>query len=330
MRKALAVLLTPVLLLLLPALVGLIIWRGRSYQRRAGRQPYTVPHQAQLELYYTPLSLCSSKALLCLIESRLAFRGVELDIGHFGRFEQLSDQFLRMNPNACVPVLVHAGHPVLESHDIIEYLSAQPGAGQLLPQDHEGLASMRYWSNTGSFVDMNSPVSEQLGAAIALLSSPLFAIDEYYMQLGTLLRALPRHPQPKLVLLKIANWFFGPQRPPQPMLREAVAALEDGLAAMARQLADGRLWLAGDGYSLADVTWTANFARLHLLGTLDHFLAPHPALRAYWQRLRDRPSYEQVFVEPLNRTAQMQRLQNVAAAAQRRCQTEGVMGAYGL
>lgn len=332
MRILLGLLLLPLLIILLPFLILLLTYRSKTYQRISGRQRDTVPHEAPLELYYTPVSLCSSKVALCLQESGLVYRPIELDIGHFGRFDQLTDAFRKINPNACVPVLVHDGHPVLESHDIIEYVCRELGAGHLLPEadDTTALAAMEYWSERGSFVDMNDGPEKHLGAAVALLSAPLFGIDQAYMRLGTLLQALPRHPQPKIVLLKIINWFLGPRLPPPSMMEPAVAGLQRGLQEMAAQLSDGRTWLAGERYTLADITWTANFARLELVGALDYFLEPHAALEAYWERLRERPGYEAVFRAPLQRGEEMQRLIEIAAAAKNRSRELGVRAAYGL
>ncbi|MEM8659730.1 MAG: glutathione S-transferase family protein [Pseudomonadota bacterium] len=332
MRKLLGLLLLPVLIALLPLLLLLLVYRGKTYHRASGRQPYTVPHTAPLELHFTPVSLCSSKVALCLEESGLEYRRVELDIGHFGRFDQLTDAFLKMNPNACVPVLVHDGHPVLESHDIIEYVCSELGADHLLPAagDSAGLKAMEHWTERGSFVDMSSGPEKHLGAAVALLSAPLFGIDKAYMHLGTLLKALPRHPQPKIIVLKIINWFLGPKLPPASLMEPAVEGLQRGMQEMAAQLSDGRSWLAGERFTLADITWAANFARLGRVGALDYFLAPHAELQAYWQRLSERPAYDAVFRQPLRHGEEMRRLAAIASAAKNRSREVGVREAYGL
>ncbi|MEM1114777.1 MAG: glutathione S-transferase family protein, partial [Pseudomonadota bacterium] len=326
MRKLLALLLLPLALLSIPYVAGLVFYRSRRYRRASGWQSYRVPAASPLELHYTPMSLCSSKVLMSLVESGLDFRRVEVDIGHFGRFEQLTDSFLAMNPNACVPVLVHEGHPVLESHDILAYLSSTLEVAELAPPPGDTRAQqlMQRWVDRGSFGDMNGDMRGQLGGAVAILSYPLFAIDGAYMGLGTLLRALPHHPQPKIVLVKILNWFLGTTPPPAAMVRGAFDALEDGLAELAKALDDNGPWLAGERFTHADITWAANFARLDLLGVLPHFLESYPPLGKYWAALQARPSFNEVFQKPLEDSAEMKRLAEVARQAHARCDADGV------
>ena len=107
MRKLLLLLLSPLLLLLLPVVALLFFYRARTYRRRKGLQDYSVPSEYPLELYFMQLSLCSSKVLFALEAAGMEVHKKEIDIGHFGRFQQLESEFLRINPIACVPVLVH-------------------------------------------------------------------------------------------------------------------------------------------------------------------------------------------------------------------------------
>ncbi|MEO1080253.1 MAG: glutathione S-transferase family protein [Pseudomonadota bacterium] len=331
MRKLLLLLLTPLLVVSLPALVALFVCRGRRYERRSGIQPYRVPSEHPLELYFMPLSLCSSKVLFALKSAGCDVHLKEVDIGHFGRFEQLEASFLRLNPNACVPVLVHDGRPVLESDEILAYLSHKLVPGALKPpeEDQHAAEAMQYWTERGGFVDMRGAMIDKAGAAVAALSAPLFAIDLQYMRLPTLLGALVKHPQPQIVALKLANWFLGAIKPPPRMINEAFTTLTDCFSTMEASLSSGGDWLSGDEFTLADVTWAANLARLDMLGVLAFFLEGRPALCAYWRRLRQQPGFADAFITPLSQSAEYRELQRVAKEARARCESSGVARTYG-
>ncbi|MEM1190448.1 MAG: glutathione S-transferase family protein [Pseudomonadota bacterium] len=331
MRLLLLIVLSPLLVVSLPALIALFIYRGRRYRRKSGRQSYRVPHEHPLELYFMPLSLCSSKVLFALKSAGAEVHLKEVDIGHFGRFQQLEASFLKLNPNACVPVLVHDGWPVLESDEILAYLADTLVPGSLKPsaEDPAAVKAMHYWTERGGFVDMRGAMSRQAGAAVAALSAPLFAIDHQYMRLPTLLGALLKHPQPQIVALKIANWFLGAVKPPPRMIDEAFETLTDCFSDMETRLSAGGDWLSGHVFTLADVTWAANLARLDLLGALAFFLDERPAVQAYWSRLRARPGFADAFSDPLTQSAEFLQLQRVAGKARAHCESNGVAQAYG-
>lgn len=53
--------------------------------------------------------------------------------GTFGGLD--TPEFLAMNPNGAIPVLVDGGEPLWESHTILRYLAATYGEGSLWPED---------------------------------------------------------------------------------------------------------------------------------------------------------------------------------------------------
>jgi glutathione S-transferase len=65
-----------------------------------------------LELYHSGLTTCSKQVRHCLREKGLAYasRYVEL-----WRYENLSPDYLALNPNGVVPTLVHDGTPIIIS-----------------------------------------------------------------------------------------------------------------------------------------------------------------------------------------------------------------------
>jgi hypothetical protein len=109
------------------ALVGWWAWE-RSHRRRHPVPPglqtdVEIPWEQEFELYHNALSLCSMKTRVCLAELRIPYRGHPIDLIETGRYETLSRHFLAVNPAGTVPVLVHRGHPIYESHEQIRLRS---------------------------------------------------------------------------------------------------------------------------------------------------------------------------------------------------------------
>ena len=76
--------------------------------------------------------------------------------------------------------------------------------------------------------------------------------------------------------------------------REQVAALGDELGRLfgefEAQLAGDQPFVVGDRYTLADVVWTVTVARAHMLRKTS---ALGPRTKAWFSRMRERPSYAQ-------------------------------------
>lgn len=72
-----------------------------------------------------------------------------LDVG--GTFGGNHDaEFLRMNPNGLVPVLVDGDTTLWESNSIVRYLGARYGSGSLWPEDPAARAASDRWMDWGS------------------------------------------------------------------------------------------------------------------------------------------------------------------------------------
>ncbi len=72
-----------------------------------------------MKLYHSGTSVCAIKARITLEEKGLAWDGELLDLQ---RGDQHRPEYLKLNPNAVVPTLVHDGRVVIESTLILEYL----------------------------------------------------------------------------------------------------------------------------------------------------------------------------------------------------------------
>ena len=284
---------------------GAWYWRERGLRRThamAGglHADRTVPHRAEFELYHNDFSLCSKKIRMCLAELGIPYDAHHVDLIETGSYETLSRRFLAVNPAALVPVLVHDGHPVYESHDILLYAarhSADPE--KLVPQDEATRALMQRWIDRSSLTgdDPTQALEASAGNCVPGLTVPLFAamirdIPVHRILEGLLFHRLKQRPIVFLVL-KAKGLAGVPTLPP---VRKTVVAsrrqMEYHLDALAQQLEQsGGPWITGAQFTLADVSWAVILERLGEADWVAELIAPRPAVDAYWQRLRVRPSW---------------------------------------
>ena len=72
-----------------------------------------------LELYHGGLTTCSKQVRHCLREKELPYKSHFVELW---RYENLSPDYLKLNPNGVVPTLVHDGVPIINSFCINEYI----------------------------------------------------------------------------------------------------------------------------------------------------------------------------------------------------------------
>jgi glutathione S-transferase len=72
-------------------------------------------------------------------------------------------------------------------------------------------------------------------------------------------------------------------------IRHSAAASEKDFRFLEQLLSDGREFLAGSSFSLADISWIPNFHRFDLIGWP---FERYPMLQDWFKRVSARPSYE--------------------------------------
>jgi glutathione S-transferase len=301
----------PIALAAAGALAGWWAWEKshrKTHPVPPGVQPHiTLPHTADFELYHNALSLCSMKTRVCLAELGLGYESHPIDLIETGSYQTLSRAFLAVNPAGTVPVLVHRGHPVYESHEQIRYAAAQapPGAPSLVPADAEGQREMNRWIDRSSLTD--DPIAHpetSIGNVVPRLTLQLFAAMIERIPYRNILEGLLFHFDKKRPVLFLALKARGLER--MPTLTPLLRLLADGrrhanahLGALEAQLAaSGGPWILGAAFTLADVSWLVIFERLRQVDAEHVFLGGgrRPACAAYWARLKERPSYAQAIL----------------------------------
>ncbi len=287
---------------------GVAWWAREMAQRRSHPVPpghradIVLPCEREFALYHNALSLCSMKTRVCLSELGIPYTSHHIDLIETGAYENIRPSFLAVNPAGTVPVLVHRGHPVYESHEQIRYAAAHapPGSPSLVPGDPALRESMERWIDRSSLTD--DPITQgdrSAGNAIPGVTVPLFAamiagIPYRRILEGILFHFDRRRPVMFLVLKAVGVERLDRIAPAMKMLARSRRQLGVHLDALERQLrCGGGPWIFGDSFSLADVSWLVIFERLVQADALHVLVDPacRPECSAYWSRLRERPSY---------------------------------------
>ena len=230
-----------------------------------------------LELYHFKNSVCSQKVRIALFEKDLEWHSHEVNI--FAQ-EQYEPAYLKFNPKGYVPTLIHDGKPIWESTLICEYLDEVFVMPPLAPDDARARVDMRQWSKA---------VDEGLFSGVSVFS------------FAAMFRNRLKQQSPEERERRYRN-VGDPERRDRhksmfedgiesPYAFRAVGAYEIAFKKMEEALAGGTAWLAGDMFSLAEINLAPFLARLEYLTFLDLWIFDRPFVQAWWQRVKQRPSY---------------------------------------
>jgi glutathione S-transferase len=224
-----------------------------------------------LTLYHFGYAICAQKVRVCLAEKGVAWES---------RLPGLRDpEYLKLNPNGYVPTLVHDDRILTESRLICEYIDEAFDGPSLMPADAYDRYRVGLWTKQ---ID-----------------------DTLHLNVFTLSFAVSFRPRYQAMTPEEREKNF----PFDITKRErAIDLLEKGFdsrfvgvalnrfkkltADMERALSQST-WLVGETYSLADVDYTPYLQRITDLG-LGFLIDDKPHLRAWFERVRARPSFDQV------------------------------------
>jgi glutathione S-transferase len=236
-----------------------------------------------LKLYHNDMSVCAAKVRTVLHEKNIEWEGVHMDLR---AGDTQAPEYLKLNPNAVVPTLVHGGQVIIESTVICEYLDdAFPQ--NPLKGDSVERARMRLWTKQ---------LDEGLHIAVGNLSLCIAFRHQHLkktpQQLEAYLDGIPsaetRERRRKGIELGMESPTFLP----------SLERWHRFMADAERALADGD-WLAGRTYSLADIGYMPYMIRLEHLG-LDALWARRPRVAAWRERIFVKPSYKAAVEKWLN------------------------------
>lgn len=238
-----------------------------------------------LELYHHGSSACAAKVRFALAEKQLRWRSHYVDIL---AGEQFDPAFLRINPKAVVPVLVHDGRVVRESTVICEYAEEVFAEHPLFPADPYGRAQVRIWTKA---------VDEELHPACSAIT---YVVSHRYTILRRGAGSFDEF------LKQGASEGFAARERKWRWIHEGLAApgaadqirLYDGYLAKMEEALSESAWLAGDCFTMADVALTPYVNRLAALGMHGMWEGGRLARVADWfERIQARPTFRPALMD---------------------------------
>jgi len=236
-----------------------------------------------LHLYHAEPVANSMKSLLCLKEKGLEFVSHYVDLL---RFEQHQPDFVKLNPNGQVPVLVHDGAVITESTVINEYLEDAFPDVPLRPANLAERAQMRVWSK---FVDEYFCPALSMWGWHLMVRKVAQSLDKN--ELDKVLERIPLKEQ-RDKWATIAGESFT-----EAQLKESKRKLSVSIERMEKILAKSK-WLAGGSYSLADVNSYSMVAGVSRM--FPEFMSPKTApLSCGWlDTMNARPAVQAALAMP--------------------------------
>ena len=240
-----------------------------------------------LVLHHAWRSSASRRVRLCLAEKGLKFESVLIDLA---KMEHHTPEYLKLNPNGVIPLLVLPdGRSLFESGTICEFLDESFPEPSLRPADPYQRAEMRNWIRHAD---------ERIGNLIIFNWKHSLAKTASQWSDEELAERLKKVPSKE----RQEAWLRAARRP--------YTAEEEGEARRRLVLMLDRMeeslgrhtWLVGDTYSLADI------AVVPFVKRIDEEIAPgeisaekHPRVLAWWQRIQSRPAFTEARIGPFVR-----------------------------
>ena len=215
---------------------------------------------------------------ICLLEKRLPFTVKWLNLG---LMDQKKPDFLKINPTGLVPALVHDGKTLYESNVINEYINAIFPNPPLVPTDPYGQACMRMWFafendlakpfRDCAYETLGKERLQSTGITPEKLREEISkrTKNEAYIRFATRVLTTPRDNE---------------------LLSERHLLLLEKMESMEQQLADGRPWLCGEQFTLADIALGPRVDMFPIIGIADIYQR-FPHIGKFMERVKARPSW---------------------------------------
>lgn len=207
-----------------------------------------------IELYHHGSSVCAAKVRLSLEEKLIEWQGHYIDIL---KGEQFTDSYLKINPKAVVPTLVHDGFVIPDSSVICEYLEDIFPEKPLRPKDPKAHVRQLLWSEAVD-AELHPACAELTFAAshrFTVLKLGEEKVEEFLNSTPAKSVTLNWHNRKKEIVRKGFE---------APGVADKVKLYDGYLHKMEDDLETNN-WLAGDSFSLADTAVLPYVMRLEML-----------------------------------------------------------------
>jgi len=211
------------------------------------------------------------------------------------RQENLSEDYAAIHPHLVVPALVHDGVLHIESVDIMDYVDQELPGPALVPEG-----------------ELGEECRALVGRAAELQTSVRHVT--YRWSLGGIAKLSPRK-QAELQRIdspdspeRLADFYrrFSNGEIPEEEFADHVANLTEGFREIEARLSDGRTWLCGETFSMADIIWTVKIQRIEEAGY--PFATSFPGIQAWFDRARARPGFQEAIARDLGAASRFMRV----------------------
>ncbi len=234
-----------------------------------------------LTLYHGATAVCAAKVRVTLAEKGADYESKPMNL-HTG--DQFDPAYMKLNPNAVVPTLIHDGKVLIESTLINEYIDDVIPGPALRPDDAYGRARMRLWTKREDTIHdaINTMTASILFRAELMLKPPEERKKRY-----------EKIPDPA----KRAKWAqIMEHGVDSPLVDEALARFAKLFRDMEKALADGP-WLTGEAFTLADIGQISFFYRLEMLECAGLWREHFPRVTVWFERCKARPSFKTAILD---------------------------------
>ena len=226
-------------------------------------------------LYEHSTSVCAIKVRLTMLEKGLDYEGRFVDLRRGAQFDPA---YLRLNPGAVVPTLVHDGDVLTESSVIQYYLEDVSPSPPLMPSEPLARYRVRRFMKI-----IDDPIHPACGVLTQAISFRKDFRDPEKIE-----ARMARIPDPRRRERQRSVFAKGIS---SPFVADAVRDFDRFLREMEKTLADWP-YLGGNAYSLADAAATPYVNRLEMIGVRGVWSTSCPRVMDWYGRVRARPSFE--------------------------------------
>jgi glutathione S-transferase len=236
-----------------------------------------------IDLYHNDMSVCAQKVRLVLAYKQLTYKSVHLNLR---AGEQFKPEFLKLNPKAVIPVLVHDDNIITESNVICYYLDEVFSTLPLMPEDTVKRAELRVW-----LTQLDAGLHEQIAVISFCLAFRQQILKRYTTDdaLESFLTNIPDSARATLMRDMVTNGMSSPR------LNLAIYAYKKLVKDLARALENNQ-WILSSGISLVDFSFLPYIERLDQL-QLKGMWADYPQIDEWLSRVRTTQAYKVAMLE---------------------------------
>ncbi len=232
-----------------------------------------------LHLYHSGISNCAMRVRMTLEEKNLSWASHHLDLL---KKEHITPEYFGINPNGVVPTLVHDGVVIIESDDIIDYLDKTFPNPPLRDLSVDGGQQMYHWMKKAIEIHVKAVKTHIYDKKMRGKMAQSLAEEKKYRTLQTNEELLEFH-------RKSTQGGFSEKE-----LADAERTLHECFAEINEVLCD-REWIAGERFTLADITWLPLQFTLEVIADFPFNL--YPNVEAWAVRIAARPSFQKAVLD---------------------------------